>query len=564
MRVRMLGLLSAVVTAGLMTAPAALAAPAPDPGDALVTIGSPSSPFPQNKQNEPAVTVDPHNPRWAVAGVNEEIDNAPCNGSDCSFTPGIGDSGVYFSTNGGASWSQPTYRGLSARTGTPTPNGPIGTVPNYYEAGLQSDGDPTLAFGPRPDASGHFSWSNGERLYYGGLTSNVNAKKSETFKGAEAVAVSHTDHLANAAAGQNSAWTSPVVVTKQNSALFSDKPNIWADNASSSPHFGNLYQCNIAFRSNGGSAEPLVFTRSTDGGNTFSNSQQLSAATGNSRQIGRQGCTIRTDSKGTVYVFFEGAVNKQDVQEMTRSFDGGRTFDKPRAVASVTDVGVFDPPQADVSFDGVTGARTDSFPSVDIANGAPSGAGAPNTIAMTWSDARLGLNHEQALVQLSGNGGNTWTTPTNAAQSGDRPDFPAVALTPDGKHLYIVYDGFSTPFASNNDTPRIFAGVIRSAPVSGSALGGFTTLHRGATGDARGSSANSLTTEFLGDYNYAQATNTSVTAVWNDARNAADCPAIDAYRDSLLTSSPTAKPAPLTDCPPMFGNTDIYGGNYSG
>jgi hypothetical protein len=102
-------------------------------GDSLVTIGSPSGPFPQNKQNEPAVAVDPINPSLAVAGVNEEIDNAPCSGSDCSFTPGIGDSGVYFSFDGGGSWSQPTYRGLSARSGTPVPNGPIGTVPNYFE-----------------------------------------------------------------------------------------------------------------------------------------------------------------------------------------------------------------------------------------------------------------------------------------------------------------------------------------------------------------------------------------------------------------------------------------------
>jgi hypothetical protein len=539
------------------------AGPALAQTDSLVTIGSPSAPFPQNKQNEPAVAVDPFNPSLAVAGVNEEIDNAPCSGSDCSFTPGIGDSGVYFSFDGGGSWSQPTYRGLSARSGTPVPNGPIGTVPNYFEQGLVSDGDPTLAFGPRPDSHGHFSWSNGARLYYGNLTSNLNAKRSETFRGAEAVAVSHTDDLSAAAAGANSAWSSPVVVTKQNSALFSDKPNIWADNAASSPFFGNLYECNIAFRSNHGTPEPVVFSRSSDGGQTFAKSAQLTAAAGNAQQIGRQGCVIRTDSHGTVYVFFEGAVNKQSAQEMTRSFDGGKTFERPRAVAGVVDVGVFDPVQADVVFDGVTGARTDSFPSVDIANGAPTGTGATNTIAMTWSDARAGLNHEQALVQLSGDGGSSWTAPVNAAQAGDRPDFPAVALSPNGSDVYLVYDGFTTPFQTTNDSARLFAGVVRHATLAGSQLGAFTTLHRGVAGDARASSANSLTTGFLGDYNYAAATNSSVTAVWNDARRAADCPAIDAFRDSELTSTPFSKPAPLTDCPATFGNTDIFGGNYT-
>jgi hypothetical protein len=540
------------------------AGPALAQTDSLVTIGSPSAPFPQNKQNEPAVAVDPFNPSLAVAGVNEEIDNAPCSGSDCSFTPGIGDSGVYFSFDGGGSWSQPTYRGLSARSGTPVPNGPIGTVPNYFEQGLVSDGDPTLAFGPRPDSHGHFSWSNGARLYYGNLTSNLNAKRSETFRGAEAVAVSHTDDLSAAAAGVNSAWSTPVVVTKQNSALFSDKPDIWADNATSSPFFGNLYECNIAFRSNHGTPEPVVFSRSSDGGQTFAKSAQLTAAAGNAQQIGRQGCVIRTDSHGTVYVFFEGAVNKQSAQEMTRSFDGGKTFERPRAVAGVVDVGVFDPVQADVVFDGVTGARTDSFPSVDIANGAPTGTGATNTIAMTWSDARAGLNREQALVQLSSDGGSTWTVPVNAAQAGDRPDFPAVALSPDGSDVYLVYDGFTTPFQTTNDGPRSFAGVVRHATLAGSQLGAFTTLHRGAAGDARASSANDLTTGFLGDYNYAAASNRSVTAVWNDARRAVDCPAIDAFRDSELTASPLSKPAPLADCPATFGNTDIFGGNYTG
>ena len=45
-------------------------------------------------------------------------------------------------------------------------------------------------------------------------------------------------------------------------------------------------------------------------------------------------------------------------------------------------------------------------------------------------------------------------------------------------------------------------------------------------------------------------------------RNAADCPAIDAYRDSRTTSTPLPAPDPLAVCPPAFGNLDIYGGFY--
>src|SRR5262249_26445059 len=128
--------------------------------------------------------------------------------TDCPFTPGIGTSGVYFSFDSGTTWTQPTYTGLTARgcTGTvdppppglPEPGctptvGPIGTLPWYSEAGLVTDGDPAVAFGPRPNASGHFAWANGSRLYYATLVSNLSAKRNDTFKGYEAIAVSRID-----------------------------------------------------------------------------------------------------------------------------------------------------------------------------------------------------------------------------------------------------------------------------------------------------------------------------------------------------------------------------------
>src|SRR2546423_15289255 len=133
-----------------------MALPAYAAGDTLVTNGSPTTPFPQNKQNEPGLAVDAHNNTVLAAGSNDEIDLAPCSGSSCPFTPGVGVSGIYFSFNGGASWRQPTYTGFSARDGSPGV-GLIGTLPGYFERGLVSGGDPAVAFGPRPGPGG-FSW----------------------------------------------------------------------------------------------------------------------------------------------------------------------------------------------------------------------------------------------------------------------------------------------------------------------------------------------------------------------------------------------------------------------
>ncbi|HZE04309.1 MAG TPA: hypothetical protein VE127_03730, partial [Solirubrobacteraceae bacterium] len=99
-----------------------------------------------------------------MAGSNDEIDLGPCVGSSCPFTPGVGVSGVYFSSNAGGSWTQPAYTGNTDRTGTPG-SGPIGTLPNYNTSGLVSEGDPELAFGPQPNGSGGFTYANGRRSH---------------------------------------------------------------------------------------------------------------------------------------------------------------------------------------------------------------------------------------------------------------------------------------------------------------------------------------------------------------------------------------------------------------
>jgi len=571
---------AALLAAVAVLIPVAVAAATPPGSDTKVTVGSPPSPFSQNKQNEPAVAVNPIDPSIAAAGANEEIDEEACNAGNpttCPFTAGVGTSGVYFSDDSGSSWMQPTYTGWSARDCLgPDPCsphvGPIGTLPRYYENGLVSDGDPAVGFGPQPDANGHFSWSNGWRLYYANLTANFSGG---AFKGFEANAVSRLDsqNYAAAKAGDNNAWMAPVIVTRQNAALFSDHEMVAADDASSSPFFGNVYVCNAAFRSQerGGLPEPIVLNASSDGGNTW-RTTQLSQAVNNGQIGGRQDCAVNTASDGTLYVFWDGIDPRTRTQAifMTRSSDGGIHFLRPaRVVTHIDPTGLQDPESGDFTFDGVAGARDGSFPTVDVANGAPTGADASDEIVLAWSNGPTpsdtgGGANEQVKILYSTNRGNNWHDGGIGSPAGDRPDFPAIAISPNGQDAYLTYMNFLQPWQSTTANPRLFQGVVRHADVAANgSIGAWSDLNRAPTGDARGSSANALTDEFLGDYDYAFATNAFGVAVWNDARNAADCPAIDAYRQSLVDGTPGTRPAPQQDCLPNYGNTDIYGGSYA-
>lgn len=551
------------------TTGSAWAIPAPE---RIVTEGSPTSPFSQNKQNEPWVAVDPMDPDVLASGANDNIDMEACNAGDpttCPFTDMVGVSGISFSLDGGNTWDQPVYTGNSARhclgpaECVVDPDGPIGTLPWYAENNLVSDGDPALVFGPQPGEDGTFSWDNGSRLYYANLVSKTSA--GDLFKGPEAIAVSRTDDVATAAAGGTAgknAWMQPVIVSKQSSATFSDKEAIWADNAATSSYFGNVYVCNVSFRSNGlgGAPEPVVFHRSTDGGDTWATrqiSQAANTGSGAGRSGGRQGCVVRTSSTGDVYVFWRGSFSGADVVWMAKSTDGGVRFARPRVVAETGTVGQFDPVSGRFTIDGVAGARTNEGPTADIANNAPTGVGATDTIMLGWNDGRNGLNHERAMIRLSNDGGDTWSQDYDVTQAGDRPNFAWVAISPDGTDLWMVYNAYHAPWASTTAAPRPMEGVLRHADTA--TPDAWTTIHRGASGDARASSANGLTAEFLGDYNYVVATDDGAYAVWNDVRNAADCPAIDAYRQSLVDGSPIAVPAPQQACDLRFGNTDIFG-----
>jgi hypothetical protein len=575
-------MLALVAMASLFGAHPALAIPAAT--IALVTVGSPVGTTPQNHQNEPAVAMDAHQPNVLAAGTNDFLDWQPCpeasaleNGDCRGSNAGVGLSGVYFSFDSGHTWIQPTYTGLTSRDCTNndpcTPHpGPIGTLPWYYENGLASSGDPAVAFGPKR-VNGVFSWENGSRLYYANLTGAIadGFPQVQPFRGFLGIGVSRIDDVSPDRVADKNSWLPPVVATTRSSATaFEDKEQIWADNSATSSYFGSVYICVDEYRSNSrGQAigQTVNVAISRDGGDTWRTKQARAANT--TTATGFHGaCNIRTDSHGVVYLFythFEVGLPGNGAHTMQKSFDGGLTWTRPRDVLPAND-GCFnvDPVYGRCVLDGGAGARIDLFamPSVDIANGAPTGADATNEIVDAWNTGADGLNLEKTVFSWSIDGGQNWGTPVVVSLAGDRPLYAAPAISPDGTMVYVIYEAVTNAWPGGDMTSaRPYHGVFRAATIGGGGVpGGWDTLTIGALGDIRASyPGHDIYQERVGDYVYAAASRTYGVGLWADTADATVCPAVQTYRSLsyLAGSRQLPAPWPTTDCPATWGNVQI-------
>ena len=362
-------------------------------------------------QNETAIAVDPNNPNRVVAAANDYVTRTwacDVNGTPCSAL-GDGYSGTYFSNDGGQTWS-----GVSSdpqHLGTLIP-GVTRLAGGQYDAG----GDPALAF----DSRGN--------VYYAGLGFNRTSAPNTV-----AVNKGTFDN------GGQLTWSMPTFINQTTApSTLNDKEWIAADWHVSSPFRDRVYVSWTRFLFNPSQGfytqSPIFFAYSSDGGQTFSEPQNISG-----NVLYDQGSRPIVGYDGSVYVVFEGAkrLSTLDSTYIAKSTDGGETFSKPVKIADLQDV----IPLANTAF------RVNSF---------PAGASAPNgDLYVAWSTlmsdsgglcpTRTNSNcHSTTVYSKSMDDGATWSSPVAI--------FPTLDASNRTSAGYPAPDGLNAPAPRRVDT----------------------------------------------------------------------------------------------------------------
>jgi hypothetical protein len=450
------GLLALAVLAGsLIVAPQVSAVHAVGGADVKVTddnnnvdggnaATTPSKDARNRQANETTVSISP-----AVSPVTGNAGDIVVMGAnDYRMVPHTADvwMPVYLSFNGGTTWFGPPPFPAGYNTmvpGFPTDTSAAGVASPLY--GLDAAGDPIVRF----DANGN--------LLVGGIAFNRNFDQPDrSLDTVTFVARYNFTPGTPATASTTTSAGSPPHFTYEGTAIvdrgavgfavpgvtgfagnFTDKPWMEVDvnSSSASPCAGNVYMAQTNFHGVFGNS-PVVFSRSTDGGRTWSPPRTVSTG-GRAGALYNQGADIAVASNGTVYLAFASFTRQAgDTINFVKSTDCGQHWTNPVIVSSI---GAGQAPG--VAFR----TPTFAFLATDTTN--------PNVVYAAYQS--LSGDYD-VFVRRSVNGGATWGA---AVQVHDDPGsrhqiFPTIEVSRGA--LHVAWYDFRNSVTPLNEALDVF------------------------------------------------------------------------------------------------------------
>ena len=373
-------------------------------------VGPPADVF---QQNEPHIVRHPTNANILAVGMN---DVRTLSQSDDAWQ------GLAFSTNGGTKWSESLVPGWPGDPECPA----ISPV-----CGNAAGSDPVLGF----DHDNH--------LYFSFIAFHRTPPGRPDFDPADANAIAVARYTVGG--GNKLTYDFTAIVERGTVGLGRQEDKQWlaVDNTGSA-FDGNVYTCWSRFS---GSFDHLAFSRSTDGGVTWSKALILDNGTA------VQGCNLvvapnqagtAANEAGTVYLFYRKfrtsafpTPTNRDAIFVLKSTDGGVSFGPPIHIADFVD------------YRQISSRTPPVFRTFTI----PGAAADENGVYVTWVTKNPGTGGD-LKVAFSTNAGSTWTQLVNPPHQDSAPDLghqlmPAMAAG-GGKLSVVWYDSRSEPAFTAN------------------------------------------------------------------------------------------------------------------
>lgn len=208
---------------------------------------------------------------------------------------------------------------------------------------------------------------------------------------------------------------------------FNDKESITADPV----HAGTAYVVwdRAAFGNFFEVRQPALFSKTTDGGSTWSTPKAIAANGANEVTVGNE--LVVDPNTGTLYDFYsyDGASIGRTEIRFVKSTDGGATWSAPTTVNTLRSVGVRHPVTGEV-------LRTEDF-AADVTIDPATGA-----LYVAWQDARLNDGRRDEIVMSrSTNGGASWSRIVKVSSRVKRPAFtPTIAVNGSGRVGVTYFD----------------------------------------------------------------------------------------------------------------------------